>query len=312
MQIGFIGLGTMGASMAANLQKAGHKLVVHDIRRAAADRHLAAGAVWAESPRDVGQQVELVFTSLPAPPDVEAVALGENGLLAGLNQGCAWFDLTTNSVALVRRLSVLFAERGIHFFDAPVSGGPAGAASGKLAIWVGGDATAYRAYQPVLDDFADQARYIGPAGAGAIAKLVHNCATATVSSALAEVMTMGIKAGLEPLALWEAVRQGAGGRQRLFDRLGNTFLTGRYDPPGFALKLLHKDVSLATQLGWEMGVPMRLANLALQDLTEALTRGWGGRDGGSAMALQVERAGLPPLHDTPEAVKAVLDRDGKR
>src|SRR5262249_28994587 len=158
----------------------------------------------------------------------------------------------------------------------------------------------------------DQARYVGPPGSGAIAKLVHNAATATVGAALAEVMTMGIKAGLEPLALWEAVRQGAGGRARLFDRLGNAFLTSKYDPPGFALKLLHKDVSLASQLGWEMNVPMKMVNIALQDLTEALNRGWGGRDGNAALALQVERSGLPPLAATPEAVKAIVDRDGKK
>ena len=103
MQVGFIGLGTMGASMAANLQKSGHKLVVHDVRRAAAERHLAAGAVWADSPRAVAEQVDVVFTSLPGPPEVEAVALGPNGILEGLKPGGAYFDLSTNAPSLVRR-----------------------------------------------------------------------------------------------------------------------------------------------------------------------------------------------------------------
>src|SRR5579862_9697170 len=104
MKVGFIGLGTMGAGMAANLQKAGHELVVHDIRRAAAERHLAAGAVWAESPKALAEQCEVIFTSLPGPPEVQAVALGTNGLLDGMKEGSAWFDLSTNSPTVVREL----------------------------------------------------------------------------------------------------------------------------------------------------------------------------------------------------------------
>ena len=136
-----------------------------------------------------------------------------------------------------------------------------------------------------------QARYIGPIGAGSIAKLVHNAAGAAVNIVLAEVFTMGVKAGVEPLPLWEAIRQGAGGRSRLFDRMSDHFLTGSYDPADFALRLLHKDVSLACQLAREVGVPMRLTNLALLELTEALNRGWGKRDSRVGMLLQQERAG---------------------
>src|SRR5437763_5675634 len=144
MKVGFIGLGTMGASMAANLQKAGHELVVHDIRRAAAERHLAAGAVWADNPKALAEQCQVIFTSLPGPPEVEAVALGDEGLLAGMRDGAAWFDLSTNSPTLVRRLHQLFLERGVHVLDSPVSGGPMGAETAKLAIWVGGDEAVFR------------------------------------------------------------------------------------------------------------------------------------------------------------------------
>src|SRR6202035_1969882 len=114
MKIGFIGLGTMGASMAANLQKAGHELVVHDIRRAAAERHLAAGAVWADSPKALAEQCEIIFTSLPGPPEVEAVALGPNGLLAGMKPDTAYFDLSTNSPTLVRKINAKFAEKNVY------------------------------------------------------------------------------------------------------------------------------------------------------------------------------------------------------
>ena len=310
MKIGFIGLGTMGASMAANLQKAGHELVVHDIRRAAAERHLAAGAVWADTPKALAEQSEVIFTSLPGPPEVEAVALGPNGLLAGMRDGTAYFDLSTNSPTLVRELNRRFGEKHVYMLDAPVSGGPRGAASGRLALWVGGDEQIFNRHKKVLDAIGDQARYIGPIGAGSVAKLVHNCAGYAIQCVMAEVFTMGVKAGVEPLALWEAVRQGAGGRRRTFDGLVDQFLPNKYDPPAFALRLAHKDVTLATQLGREMKVPMHMANLALDELTAALNRGWENRDSRVAMLLQQERAGVK-IEVAEAELKAAIERDGK-
>jgi 3-hydroxyisobutyrate dehydrogenase-like beta-hydroxyacid dehydrogenase len=292
MKVGFIGLGIMGASMASNLMKAGHELVVHDIKRDAAAPHLKAGAVWADTPRQVAEAAEVVLTSLPGPPEMESVALGENGLLSGMAKGKVYFDLTTNSPAVVRRVHEVFAKKGVHLLDAPVSGGPSGARTRKLALWVGGDEPMFLKYKPVLDAIGDQPVHVGPIGAGSVTKLVHNCAGYAIQTALAEVFTLGVKAGVEPLALWQAVRQGAGGRQRTFDRIPHQFFRGKYDPPNFALRLAHKDVTLATELGREQGVPMRVANLALADLTEALNRGWGERDSRIAMSLQEERSGI--------------------
>jgi 3-hydroxyisobutyrate dehydrogenase-like beta-hydroxyacid dehydrogenase len=310
MPIGFIGLGMMGAGMASNLQKAGHKLVVHDLKRQSASHHLAAGADWADSPRAVAEACDVVFTSLPAPPDVEAVGFGEHGLVHGFRKGSVWFDLSTNSVSLVREMHAKLAEQGIALLDAPVSGGPRGANSGKLAIWVGGDEAVFKRHKSVLDAMGDQARYIGAIGAGSVAKLVHNLSGAAVNVVLAEAFTMGVKAGIEPLSLWAAIRQGAGGRARMFDRMGGQFLTGRYDPPDFALRLLYKDVTLACQLGREVGVPMRLSHLALAELNEALNRGWGDRDSRIGMTLQQERAGIEPLAVDPARIREVLERDG--
>jgi 3-hydroxyisobutyrate dehydrogenase len=308
MKIGFIGLGTMGRHMAMHLVKAGHQLVVNDVRREATAPHRDAGAVWADSPRQVAEGVEVVFTSLPGPAEVEAVALGEQGLLAGMKAGSAYFDLSTNSPTLVRRIHEVFAKRGLHMLDSPVSGGPRGAETGKLALWVGGDESVFTRHKPVLDVIGDQAFYVGPIGAGSIAKLVHNCAGYVIQTALAEVFTMGVKAGVDPLAIWKAVRQGAGGRRRTFDGLVDQFLPNRYDPPAFALKLAHKDVSLATALGREHGVPMRLANITLEELTEALNRGWGQRDSRVAMLLQQERAGVE-IRVPDAALREVLERD---
>jgi 3-hydroxyisobutyrate dehydrogenase len=308
MQIGFIGLGTMGASMAANLQKAGYQLVVHDVRRASADPHIARGATWAGTPRAVGEAAEVVLTSLPGPPEVEAVALGDNGLLAAMRSGAAYFDLSTNSPTLVRRLHADFATRGVHMLDAPVSGGPAGARTGRMALWVGGDEAIFQRHKAVLDAMGDQARYVGPIGAGSVAKLVHNCAGYAIQAALAEVFALGVKGGVEPLALWEAVRTGAVGRRRTFDALADQFLPGKYDPAAFALRLAHKDVSLATGLGRELGVPMRVANLALAEMTEAVNRGWESRDSRVAMLLQLERSGVE-VSVEPDRIRAVLERD---
>jgi 3-hydroxyisobutyrate dehydrogenase-like beta-hydroxyacid dehydrogenase len=308
MDLGFIGLGTMGASMAASLQRAGHRLHVHDVRRVAAAPHLAAGAVWAETPRHVAEAAEVVFASLPGPPEVERVALGSDGLVSAMRKGGAFFDLSTNAPTLVRRLHAAFAERGAHMLDAPVSGGPRGAKTGQLAIWVGGEQAIFDRHRPLLDAIGDQARYVGPIGAGSVAKLVHNCAGYAIQCALAEVFTLGVKGGVEPLALFAAVRQGAAGRRRTFDGLVDQFLPGSYDPPSFALRLAHKDVSLATALGRELGVPMRFANLALEEMTEAMNRGWGERDSRAAMLLQQERSGVQIKVDK-DRLRELLDRD---
>jgi 3-hydroxyisobutyrate dehydrogenase len=308
MRVGFIGLGTMGSSMAANLQAAGHALWVSDVRRGAAASHLAAGAVWKDNPREVAEAVEVVFTSLPGPPEVEAVAVGADGLIHGLPAGGAYFDLTTNSPTLVRRLHALFRERGVSMLDAPVSGGPRGARTRRLALWVGGDREVYERYKPVLDAIGDRPSHVGPIGAGSVAKLVHNCGGYAIQTALAEVFTMGVKAGVDPLVLWRVVRQGAAGRRRTFDGLVDQFLPGAFDPPAFSLKLAHKDVSLATALARELGVPMRLAALTLEELTEALRRGWGDRDSRVAMLLQEERADVR-IAVPPEQIREALERD---
>jgi 3-hydroxyisobutyrate dehydrogenase-like beta-hydroxyacid dehydrogenase len=307
--VGFVGLGTMGGRMATNLQKAGYKLVVHDLHRQAASHHLNAGAIWAETPRALASQADVIFSSLPEPADVEAVALGPDGLTAGIKPGAAYFDLSTNAPSVVKKLHAAFAEKGAHMLDAPVSGGPAGAASRKLAIWVGGDEAAFKAYKTVLDAMGDKAAYIGAIGSATVAKLVHNMSGYAVVCALAETFAMGVKAGVEPLALWQAVRQGAAGRRFTFDALIDQFLPGTYDPPAFSLKLAHKDVSLANALGRELGVPMRLCNLTLAEMTEAMGRGWGGRDSRVVMKLSQERAGVDIAVDAERMREALAAKD---
>jgi len=305
MRIGFIGLGTMGRHMAANLQRAGHELAVHDARYGAASSHLAAGASWAATPAEAAARAEVVFSSLPGPPEVEAVALGPNGIIEGLSQGAAYFDLSTISPSLARRVHMAFAQRGLTMLDGPVSGGPRGAESGKMAIWIGGAEDVFMRFKPVLDTMGDGVRYIGPIGSASVAKLVHNCANYGVLAVLAEAFCLGVKAGVEPLALFQAVRQGVLGRRRTLDALIDQFLPNAYEPAAFALRLAHKDVGLATALGRELGVPMRLANLTLEEMTEAMNRGWAERDSRVTMVLEEERAGVAIAVD-PDAIKKAV------
>jgi len=159
-----------------------------------------------------------------------------------------------------------------------------------------------------LDTIGDKAYYVGPIGSGAVAKLVHNCAGYIFQAAMAEVFTMGVKAGVEPLALWEAVRKGATGRRGPFEGMAEHLLPGKFDPPDFALKLARKDVDLAVSVGREFDVPMRLANLALMEMTEAINRGWGDRDSRVAMLLQEERAGVEVRVDVNE-LNAILEAE---
>jgi 3-hydroxyisobutyrate dehydrogenase len=273
MRIGFIGLGVMGAPIAARLARAGHTVKVNDLHRAD-----MPGAAWADSAAAAVADAEVAFTSLPGPAEVEAVA-------AQIGPGLA---------------------RGVQFLDAPVSGGREGAHSGKLALWVGGDEATYRKHEGVLREIGDQPIYVGPIGAGSVAKLVHNAASFTVQTALAEIFTLGVKAGVEPLALFKAIRQGATGRKRTFDRLAEQFLPGKYDPPGFALRLAHKDLGLALELAREVGVPMQVAQVAMKDFEEALRRGWGERDSRTPMLLQEERAGVAPRVPA-DKLREVLD-----
>jgi 3-hydroxyisobutyrate dehydrogenase len=277
MRIGFIGLGAMGRPMAASLQRAGHDLQVHDLRR------VEGFANFKASVTEAAKDCEVLFTSLPGPAEVAAIA-------PQIQSVEAWFDLSTNSPAKVRELHRKLQGKGIQLLDAPVSGGPRGAESGKLAIWVGGDPMVFEKFKPILKAIGDQPYYVGPIGAGTVAKLAHNAASFTVQAALAEIFTLGVKAGVEPLALFKALRQGATGRKRTFDRLPEHFLPGVYDPPAFTVRLAHKDMSLAMELAAAEGVPMKIGQAALDELAAAMQRGWSDRDCRVAMTLQEERA----------------------
>jgi 3-hydroxyisobutyrate dehydrogenase len=288
--VGFIGLGNMGAAMARNIGKAGYALVVHDVRAEAARRLADTGARVATSPAEVARQSDVTITSLPGPPEVEAVAAG---LLDGIGPGGVWIDTSTSRPTLIRVLEPRFRARGAHVLDAPVSGGKTGAESRNLAVMVGGDRAVFDRVKPVLDAFGDKVFYAGAIGAGSVAKLVHNMIGHSVRQALAEGLTLGVKAGVEAEALWECVRRGALGRMHyLHEGLPRTVFRGQYAPPMFALALARKDIGLATELAHEYDVPMPMTTLAEQIAMEAMNRGWGDQDNNVVFRLQEEAAGV--------------------
>lgn len=302
MQIGFIGAGAIGAPLVRAFLKAGHAVAVHNRRESTAAPLVEAGATWAPDMAAVAAGARFVFSALPGPDEQETVYRGPAGLIAACAPGTTLLDMTTSAPRLVRALAEEFVAAGCDMLDTPVSGGPKGAATRKLAIWVGGREAAFDAASPLLDLIGDRVRYLGPIGTATVAKLAHNCANYGFQAVLAEVMTLGVRAGVDPAVLFGAIRQGSLGRQRAVDRLADQFLPGEFDQPNFALKLAQKDVRLATELGRELDVPMRLAGLTYADLTEAVNRGWGARDSRAAMLLQQERSGV-----AIKVPRAVLD-----
>jgi len=292
MDIGFIGLGNMGGGMAANLLKAGFRLTVNDLRREAADQLLENGADWADTPSQLASRCEVILTSLPGPREIEAVALEKDGILEGINPGGVYIDLSTGYPTLARKIFAAFAEKNAHVMDAPVSGSTIGAQTGRMAVMASGDRAVFDRCKPVLDAIGDRVSYTGEIGSGTVCKLVHNCIGYGIQAIAAECYTLGVKAGVDPAALTEAVANGAVGRGIHFSFVfPETYFQGKFDKPLFPVKGAHKDVGLALKLGREHNVPMAIGNLVIQELTAAINRGWGEEDARKAMLLQEERAG---------------------
>ena len=291
MDIGFIGLGAMGRHMARHLQTAGHSMTVHDIRREAATPFLEAGAHWGDTPQDVAQGSEVVFTSLPGPADVESVTIGTDGIIAGAVAGQVYVDLSTNSPVLTRQLHAEFASRGVRMLDCPVSGGTVGAEAATLALLVGGDKALYEEMLPVLTAIGDKPFYCGPSGAGQVCKLVNNYISLSLQPLLAEAFSIGVKAGVDPGTLYEAVVRSTGNTASMQRRYPTGLFKGNFTP-GFTVNLGRKDLTLGMQLAEDFGVPVQFGPMALGEYAESANRDRGLMDTGSVALLQEERAGV--------------------
>ena len=293
MKVGMIGLGNMGGPMAGWVLKAGLPLVVHDIREDTAGPFLEQGATWANSPADLAAQCDVVCTCVPGPPEMEAAALGPNGIVEGIKPDAIYIDHTTNSPETVRLVGSAIKERKAHMLDAPLDGGREGALAGEITLFVGGDQSALERARPVLDSFSRSVVWVGELGNGCVTKIVHNALAMSLDLLLVESMTLGVKAGVPVQRLIEAFGQGwiISENMSFTKRLPETLFKGDF-AARFALKLAHKDFGLAGELSTRYGVPTRIIDLCQAELLEAMNRGWGDYDRTISSTLQEERANV--------------------
>ena len=295
MRVGWIGVGNMGNPMAKHVLEEGHEFTVHDLRKEAAANLLEMGARWATTPAETSEGQDITFTSLPVPRDVQAVCLGDQGIIEGVSPNGVVVDLSTNSLSTVRELHRVFREQsGIEFMDIPVSGGVRGAIERDLCVMAGGDEATYARIKPVLDVMGDKVMYCGPAGNGTICKLCHQLFGSILGHGTAEVLTMGVKAGVSLEILVEAISKSATGKNPPLHgwRTGAAERNFEPDPLTFFLELARKDVRLACEIGREVNVPMEIANIVEQRMIEAMNRGWGRKKAGITRLLQEEKAGV--------------------
>ena len=269
MRVGFVGTGTMGHPMASCLLDAGHELTVNDLRREATTDLCERGAHWADTPRDVAQASEVVFTSLPGPYEMEKVALDpENGLLAGLAPGSAYFDMTTNSPGVVQRVAEAFQAMGIDLMDSPVSQRPP-----NMTIMAAGRRETFDKYKPVLDAMGRNVFYVGESTKGCVAKLVTQHLGYTNFIAAAEGLLMAVKSGVDLNVLAQIVPVSAGA-SRAFDHYPRSVYDGVFPSIG-SLDIVAKDLSLACQLARDLAVPSPIGDIADNVFKRAQAQGLG-------------------------------------
>jgi 2-hydroxy-3-oxopropionate reductase len=275
--IGFIGLGVMGAPMARNLVNAGHDVVVHSRTRRDVE-----GAAWADSPRAVAEQADVIVTMLPDSPQVEEV-VGE--VLAGARAGSLIVDMSTISPVVTRELATAANERGVGYFDAPVSGGDVGAREATLSIMAGGSDEDFARANPIFEALGKTIVHVGPAGAGQVVKACNQVVVALTIEAVSEALVLGSKAGVDPATIIEVLSGGLAGNKVMTVR-GRNFLEHDFEP-GFRIDLHHKDLGIALSTGRELGVPLP-ATAAVNEMLGALrANGLGDRDH-SALLTHVE------------------------
>ncbi|MDH3688094.1 MAG: NAD(P)-dependent oxidoreductase [Gammaproteobacteria bacterium] len=282
--VGFIGLGTMGAPMAHNITKAGFSLVVHDLNPKVAAPHLQEGAKWVENPRECAEAVDILITSLPGPTQCRTVMQGEHGALSGLSDGNLWIDMTTNSRTLLSTLATEAQQKGIRAIDAPVTGAVDGARTGTLTIFAGGETVDIERARPILETMG-RVIACGAYGTGTVVKLVTNQLWFIHAAAIGEGLALGVKAGVEPLTLWQAIKDSVGDSFVARHDVPSIF-AGHYDP-SFTLDLCCKDLSLIEQLGTDKAVPLAMS-LKAKERFELARETYGGQQGELHVAKLVE------------------------
>jgi 2-hydroxy-3-oxopropionate reductase len=270
-KVGYIGLGIMGASMARNLMKAGHELVVHNRSRAIVDQLVSVGAKAAFSPREVAEQVEFVCTNLPDSPDVEQVVLGADGIIEGAHEGLIYIDHSTIKPETARYLSKRLAEAGVAALDAPVSGGDVGARDGTLTIMVGGPQDAFDRAIPLFEAVGRTWVLVGDSGAGQIAKVCNQIIVGAQMVALAEALITAQKSGVDPSRVVQAIKGGAAQMWTLDVKPPRLFAGNRQ--PGFKAYMQHKDLGIVLDTAKTYGIPLPVTAVIMQLYTAMLEQG---------------------------------------
>ncbi len=300
MKVGFIGLGNMGGAAARNIQRAGYDLVVHDIRKDAAEKLVDQGASWADTPAETINQADIVVTMVFGPKQIEQVVRGEHGLLSGDCRHKVWIDSTTSSPMLMRELAAEFEQAGGLPVDAPVTGSVDAAIRGDMIMFVGGTDAAIANALPILEVMGE-IRRVGQYGNGYVAKLVNNQLWKIHAAAIGEAMVTAKKAGLEPDVWWAAMKGGAADSFVMQHDVPSIF-AGHYDP-SFRLALCLKDLGLIDELVKQMGTRSELTQATYARFREAAER-YGDNAGemtvcrliedDAGVELRVEGDWLPP------------------
>jgi 2-hydroxy-3-oxopropionate reductase len=283
MKAGYIGLGIMGGAMARNMLKAGYEVVVHNRSRAKVDAIAKEGAIPAQSPKEVAEQVDVVFTNLPDTPDVEQVILGKNGILEGAREGLIVVDNSTITPSATRVISKELAKHGIEFLDAPVSGGDVGAQQGTLTIMVGGPKQVFDKVLPLFEAVGTKITYIGESGAGQIAKVCNQIIVAAQMVSMGEALVLAKKCGVDPERVVEAISQGAAQCWTLDNKPPKIF---RRDlSPGFKAYMQIKDIDIVMDTGKTYGVPLPSTAIAQQLYRAMIVAGDGELDNSAILTV---------------------------
>ena len=295
MQVGFIGVGVMGRPMTLNLLKAEHHVTVYARHpdKPEVQEVLNAGAKLAPSARAVAMVSDIVITMLPNSPQVEEVVTGPQGVLEGARKGLIIIDMSTIAPSVSRKLAQTVSPRGVHFLDAPVSGGSQGAINGTLTIMVGGERDVFEQARPVLEAMGKQENilHVGPHGAGEVIKLVNNVLAGAIAAAVAESFVLGVKAGADVDTMARIIGVSTGGNWQLTNQFPLRAFNGSFKP-GFMTDLLYTDLGLALDLASENKTPIAMTALTRQMYEMARAAGHGQDDYTSLLKVLEEIAGV--------------------
>jgi 3-hydroxyisobutyrate dehydrogenase len=272
MKTAFLGLGVMGFPMAGHLKKGGHEVTVYNRTAAKAQKWVEThGGRAAASPAEAAKGADIVFSCVGNDDDLRSIVLGEHGAFAGISKGALFVDHTTASANVARELSQVAKERGVHFLDAPVSGGQAGAENGKLTVMVGGDQADFDRAKPVIDCYARACVLLGPVGSGQLAKMVNQICIAGLVQGLAEGMNFAVKAGLDPAKLVETISKGAAQSWQMENR-ALTMVQDKFDF-GFAVDWMRKDLGICLEEAKRNGARLPVTALVDQFYAQVQQRG---------------------------------------